>query len=344
MPTIKLKLWLNNKTPEKKEEIIPVSENISSETPPIKKLSLKIKKDDTEAVANAPVVEAVADAPVVEAVADTPVVEAVADTPVVEAVAEVKKETKALISLSKKTNTINTKKEEPINKEKTVIDSELIKRKITPEEEIFANYDSDFHRNERTILQRIKAMRFVPKTRTSLVFGLIWMTVLTITFLWIIDPENHSLNSYKASILYAIWKKPVYIPTNSINDKSTENNSNINISNSWNIDENVWFKDEYSLTWTKISDLTNSWVTDKINNEAAIENTVEEKKDNQEVIKEKWLSVNAEIISLPNWDVVYSYNWNTYSKDWLKEVLKKEVQEKVDKKIKEHLTEIYIKK
>lgn len=212
--------------------------------------------------------------------------------------------------------------------------------------ELFKNYDSDFHKNEKTILQQIKSIRFMPKTRVWLVISLISVTIFTIISLFIFDPKHHSLENYKANIMYIVWQK-----SNNIDISK----SNTNSKNSWIIIDNG-INDTTQNSWTTfdkhtpIENVQNPWIiTDNnVSNEPTSNSWVvidisATPLDNWDLIKEKWITVKPDIIVLPNWDKVYSYKWNTYSKEWLQEIIKNEVQVEIDKKIKNHLSEIYLK-
>lgn len=242
--------------------------------------------------------------------------------------------------------------EPSIKVEEQDVNKNIPEVEIKPEEsiikwpwEIFKNYDSDFRKNERTILNQVKAMRFLPKTRKWLVFSLIWLTAFTIISLWIIDPNNHSLNSYKANILYIMSKNKDQsndlVPN--INLEQIKNNEIIN-SNSGSNNTNSWSIDEITdSSWTTIWTWeTSSWTTEKNLTESWSE--IQENTEELEMLKEKWVTIKADIIILPNWDKVYSYKWNTYNKDWLQEILKKEVDEEISKKTKEYLSELYLNK
>lgn len=73
--------------------------------------------------------------------------------------------------------------------------------------EIFSQYKSDFVKNKETIIDGIKKLKNIPKTRIWLVVLLVLISSIWIWSLFIINPEIHSIENYKTSIL-EIFKEP----------------------------------------------------------------------------------------------------------------------------------------
>ncbi|MDD3646460.1 MAG: hypothetical protein PHH06_03555 [Candidatus Gracilibacteria bacterium] len=73
--------------------------------------------------------------------------------------------------------------------------------------EIFSQYKSDFVKNKETIIDGIKKLKNIPKTRIGLVVLLVLISSIGIGSLFIINPEIHSIENYKTSIL-EIFKEP----------------------------------------------------------------------------------------------------------------------------------------
>ena len=93
------------------------------------------------------------------------------------------------------------------------------KLKIEEDEnwELFANYKSDFKKEENQFFKNLRKKKLkikeklrMPKTRVSLVIWLILLTITTISSLFILDPTNHSFKVYKANLLGA---KNKYFPS-----------------------------------------------------------------------------------------------------------------------------------
>ena len=78
-----------------------------------------------------------------------------------------------------------------------------IQNKKNETQEIFSGYESDFSKEKETIKEKLKKARdFVkPKTRLWFLFLLIWLTFVWIASLFIIAPEVHNLDNYKANLL-----------------------------------------------------------------------------------------------------------------------------------------------
>ncbi len=149
------------------------------------------------------------------------------DKPKIEEIKIEKKET--LIENNKKNETINLEKKENTVKEDDTNNEhkEEVKEKwnyIKKEEiikkwDMFWNYKSDFAHKEHKIIKKVTEQKKKlrerlnePKTRILLVWWLITITAISISALFIIDPERHSLEVYKASIINNSQKiKTIYI-------------------------------------------------------------------------------------------------------------------------------------
>lgn len=219
---------------------------------------------------------------------------------------------------------VTIKKSEEVAEQKPVAKIDESKNEEKKEEEIwdiFVNYDSDFHKNQRTILQKIRAFKMTPKTSITFVLLLI---VITVGWIWImmkIDPKNHNLDNYKANILALMWKE---VPV-----KTTWITNN----NSWAISSNTWITDTWSqdITWSWTintwSGETSSWSID----------------DKEEIlIREKWLTISPDIITNQDWSISYLYKWKVYTKEELQEQLRLEVKIEINRKTKDYLNKVYI--
>ncbi len=225
------------------------------------------------------------------------------------------------------------------------------------DQDLFVNYDSDFHKNEKSIMQKIRLFKMTPKTRTWFILVLIFLTVWIIALMMQLDPENQSFSNYKASLLEIVWRKT----ETKIKVTSLQNTWVINeqastwVTNTWVINEqastwvtNTWVINEQASTWVTntwvINEQTSTWVTNTwvINEQTStwVTNTwiIEE----ETLIKEKWLTVKPDIIVKEDGSTEYMYKWQTFSKEWLQEELKKDVKAEIDKKTKDYLNKLYI--
>ena len=97
-------------------------------------------------------------------------------------------------------------KNEKINN-KDISNIEKYNNAQSKKQDLFLNYESDYKKKESVIidtLQKLKKVADLKKmTKTNKVFvvSIIMTTVLSIWFLFHVDPETHSLENYKASIL-----------------------------------------------------------------------------------------------------------------------------------------------
>lgn len=231
-----------------------------------------------------------------------------------------------------------TIKKEPI-KSPTVIEEKMDvtawKKSI---KDLFVNYDSDFHKNEKTIMQRIRLFKMTPRTSTWFVVISIVVTISIVALMMQLDPENQSLDNYKASLLSLIWPK-----------------TNTKIVNTWIVNtppqvlnENIWETEIPTQTWSTgtwiVEEQTQTWITSTW----AIENTTQTWVTNtwvieeENLIKEKWLTVKPDIIVKEDGSTEYMYKWQSFSKESLQEELKKDVKAEIDKKTNDYLSKHYI--
>ena len=108
------------------------------------------------------------------------------------------------------TNAVETEKSEDENVETNAVEtekSEDIEEEFDENAEMFSNYKSEFKDKETKILTGLRTKRLkiraklrMPKTRTWFVMALISLTVISISSLFLLFPEKHSLSVYKASI------------------------------------------------------------------------------------------------------------------------------------------------
>ena len=81
------------------------------------------------------------------------------------------------------------------------------------DKDLFLNYESDYKKKESKVIETIHKLKEIADlkklTKTNKVFvaSIIMATVLGISFLFYIDPETHSLENYKASILTLAWRE-----------------------------------------------------------------------------------------------------------------------------------------
>jgi hypothetical protein len=204
--------------------------------------------------------------------------------------------------------------------------------------DLFVNYDSDFHKNEKTIMQRIRLFKMTPRTSTWFVVISIVVTISIVALMMQLDPENQSLDNYKASLLSLIWPK-----------------TNTKIVNTWIVNtppqvlnENIWETEIPTQTWSTgtwiVEEQTQTWITSTW----AIENTTQTWVTNtwvieeENLIKEKWLTVKPDIIVKEDGSTEYMYKWQSFSKESLQEELKKDVKAEIDKKTNDYLSKHYI--
>lgn len=95
-------------------------------------------------------------------------------------------------------------------------------------EKLFSNYESDFNTKKDTIIEKLKKLKNLPKTRPKLIYSMIWVLIIWVSWLVIISPKDSTLNNYKASILWTKIEQKVkkQIP-NTKNTIKTNNKNNI---------------------------------------------------------------------------------------------------------------------
>lgn len=216
---------------------------------------------------------------------------------------------KYLVTIKKADQSVEQK---PVAKLEEKIDEKI-------EEEVwdlFVNYDSEFHKNQKSILQKIRAFKMTPKTSITFVLILIVITVWWIWIMMKIDPENHNLENYKTNVLSLLWKKPKEV----VSSWSLSTNTWSNNTDTWVVNNSSWTVMDW--TWS-----TQSWLT-------------EEKEEI--LIREKWLTISPDIIKNEDWSISYLYNWKVYTKDELQEQLRIEVKIEEKRKTKDYLNKVYI--
>jgi len=100
---------------------------------------------------------------------------------------------------------ITTKNENNIKKNKTneevIIWDEIL---LKEPEKLFSNYESDFSVKQDSIIDKIKKLKNLPKTRPMLVFWMLWFLIIWVAWLVFISPDNSYL---KVSILWVKKEK-----------------------------------------------------------------------------------------------------------------------------------------
>lgn len=90
------------------------------------------------------------------------------------------------------------------NQEKTAKDKE--------NNDIFANYTSDFEKKETSIMKKLIALKNIPKTRPVLVGGLIGSTVMWLSLFFYLTPDNHPIKNTQINLI----GKEVIVENNNI--------------------------------------------------------------------------------------------------------------------------------
>lgn len=261
------------------------------------------------------------------------------------------------------------KEVEPVQPKKEEDTSKTLFVEEKPVSDLFVNYDSEFHTNEKVIMQWIRKFKMTAsKTSIWFVLGLILITVMTVLVMMKIDPENQSIENYKANIISIFWKKdksdilpppvesvPVVPPvSNSMWDPTLEP-VNEPISEpiipldsapvqepvvvppvSEPVQEPVVTPPANTSAQESIIPPANTSVNSETNTWVAVN------PNENQMITEKWLSVNPEVVVQADWSTLYIYKWKSYTKEQLQEELKKEVQVEINKKTKDYLNKIYI--
>lgn len=98
-------------------------------------------------------------------------------------------------------------------KEKEVCDIKSSVNTQKEDKDLFSNYESDYKKKESKVIDTIHKLKEIAdikkltKTNKVFVVSIIMATVLWLSFLFYIDPETHSLENYKTSILTIAWKQ-----------------------------------------------------------------------------------------------------------------------------------------
>lgn len=117
--------------------------------------------------------------------------------------------------------------------------------------ELFPAYTSKFKRQQWSMLQRIQQLKRLPTTNKAFVLLAIWITLLWVSGLFILAPEKHNVQNYKANIFEAYntirWKNTLeeIPPKPTSPDVITEKNQDTTpveidtapVSFSWSVDE-----------------------------------------------------------------------------------------------------------
>ncbi|MDD3303035.1 MAG: hypothetical protein PHN31_05760 [Candidatus Gracilibacteria bacterium] len=213
---------------------------------------------------------------------------------------------------------------------KKELKNEQVEKVEEVKKDLFVNYDSDFHRNEKQILKKIRGIRMLPKTNFAFIITLLVITTGIVTFLMSIDPKNHSLENYKTSLLNIATKVQTIVSNtgkDNPDDKGGNNNSTITgvtiVENNTNNNNNV--VDNSTGGVNVIATGTITGVPEGL-------------------IKEKWFKVEADVINMPDGTKQYIYKGNTYTKDELQEQVKVELKTEIKNKTNEYLTKTYLQK
>ncbi|MFA5917427.1 MAG: hypothetical protein WC850_04300 [Candidatus Gracilibacteria bacterium] len=231
-----------------------------------------------------------------------------------------------------------TIKKEPI-KSPTVIEEKMDvtagKKSI---KDLFVNYDSDFHKNEKTIMQRIRLFKMTPRTSTGFVVISIVVTISIVALMMQLDPENQSLDNYKASLLSLIGPKT---NTKIVNTGIVNTPPQV-------LNENIGETEIPTQTGSTGTGIVEEQTQTGITSTGAIENTTQTGVTNtgvieeENLIKEKWLTVKPDIIVKEDGSTEYMYKGQSFSKESLQEELKKDVKAEIDKKTNDYLSKHYI--
>jgi len=123
-----------------------------------------------------------------------------------------------IISKNETEENTTGKKESSNNKENNLINKGKIKED-TNSKELFTNYKTDYKEEKKSILEQIKNLKNLPKTNYKLLSWLVIATALWIWLLFYIDPSDHSLQNYKASIYNTIRKEEIEKQRQEITDR-----------------------------------------------------------------------------------------------------------------------------
>ncbi len=151
--------------------------------------------------------------------------------------------------------------------------------------EVFHNYESEYKKKEWNILEWIEKIKNIAnikklsKTNKIFLASIIWITIAWLGFLFQIDPETHSLDNYKASILTLAWKKMTA-------DEVKTHQGNIQEEIEWKLKENnlwgynLWFEILVNEQWDAVYKFEgNEYKSKQLLDEAIYEKLEELKKD-----------------------------------------------------------------
>ena len=114
----------------------------------------------------------------------------------------------------------NINKENKIEKNniETIIKEENSEEKLIEKPEVlFSNYESDFNSKQDTIIERLKKLKHLPKTRPKLVLSMIWILIIWVSWIIYISPNDSLI---KTSIIWVEQKKEQKITTINKNVKT----------------------------------------------------------------------------------------------------------------------------
>lgn len=151
--------------------------------------------------------------------------------------------------------------------------------------EVFHNYESEYKKKEWNILEWIEKIKEIAnikklsKTNKIFLASIIWITIAGLGFLFQIDPETHSLDNYKASILTLAWKQMTA-------DEVKQHQGNIQEEIAWKLKENnlwgynLWFEILVNEQWNAVYKFEgNEYESKKLLDEAIYWKLEELKKD-----------------------------------------------------------------
>lgn len=196
-PKIKLSIKKTDEIQKENKEIEIIKEkpinkkNIENKTEDtLPKIKLSLKKDDLEKE-----IEINKKEPLKKEVELTIKEDIPKKTYTIKDVIPDKKENKVVLSSIKKE--ILTDKEKS-NKEIIPWNEKL----LTENNYILSNYKSDFSNKSESIIEKLKKLKNIPKTRIWLVVWGIVITIVAVTSVFTLNPEYHSLDKYKTNILW----------------------------------------------------------------------------------------------------------------------------------------------
>jgi len=132
------------------------------------------------------------------------------------------------------------KKENQDNSQKEEV-QEIVKEE---NKELFSAYKSDFIKNRNSILEKIKKIKKLPKTRFWMLILLISFVSIIIAWLFYFDPEHHNINRYKTWFLWLLWQK-VQITEEKRKEEIINKNNNSSKKIIWNKQNYIW--NEYEI-------------------------------------------------------------------------------------------------